>query len=172
VAFGIWGALGGVGGGAAWVIGGPLVDGPGWEWIFYLNIPIGLLALALSPVLLGESRANTARQSYDPAGALTITGALVLLVYAVVEAPDTGWSVAQTILLFAGSATLLAAFGLIEIRHRAPSSLGSASCTARTSVPPSASARVIVMVISPRRAGSAFSKSQQPPSPSAQERTI
>jgi EmrB/QacA subfamily drug resistance transporter len=119
-ALGIWGALGGIGATAAWLIGGPLVDGPGWEWIFFINIPLGLAALALAPLLLRESRAQTARRSYDPAGALTITGALVLLVYALVEAPDVGWGDAQTILLFASSAVLLAAFALIESRHRAP----------------------------------------------------
>jgi EmrB/QacA subfamily drug resistance transporter len=119
-ALGIWGGLGGIGATAAWLIGGPLVDGPGWEWIFFINIPLGLAALALSPVLLRESRATTATRSYDPAGALTITGALVLLVYALVEAPETGWASLQTILLVAGSAGLLAAFALIESRHRAP----------------------------------------------------
>jgi EmrB/QacA subfamily drug resistance transporter len=119
-ALGIWGGLGGIGATAAWLIGGPLVDGPGWEWIFFINIPLGLAALALSPVLLRESRATLTRRSYDPAGALTITGALVLLVYAVVEAPDVGWGDVRTILLFAGSAVLLATFALIESRHRAP----------------------------------------------------
>jgi MFS family permease len=89
-ALGIWGALGGIGATAAWLIGGPLVDGPGWRWIFFINIPFGLAALALSPRLLRESRAALTRRSYDPAGALTITGALVLLVYAVVEAPSVG----------------------------------------------------------------------------------
>src|SRR4249919_111279 len=86
-ALGIWGGL-----------GGPLVDGPGWRWIFFINIPVGLAALALSPVLLRESRGSLTRRSYDPAGALTITGALVLLVYAVVKAPDVGWGGAPTIL--------------------------------------------------------------------------
>jgi EmrB/QacA subfamily drug resistance transporter len=119
-ALGIWGALGGIGATAAWLIGGPLVDGPGWEWIFFINIPLGLAALALSRRLLRESRAPLTRRSYDPAGALTITGALVLLVYALVEAPDVGWRDAQTILLLAGSAVLLAAFALIESRHPAP----------------------------------------------------
>src|ERR687898_251922 len=119
-ALGIWGALGGIGATAAWLIGGPLVEGPGWEWIFFINIPLGLAALALSPVLLRESRAVVTRRSYDPAGALTITGALVLLVYAVVEAPDVGWGDVRTILLFAGSAVLLAAFALIESRHHTP----------------------------------------------------
>ena len=119
-ALGIWGALGGIGATAAWLIGGPLVDGPGWEWIFFINIPLGLAALALSPRLLRESRAAVTRRSYDPAGALTITGALVLLVYALVEAPNVGWGSAQTILLVAGSAGLFAAFALIESRHSAP----------------------------------------------------
>jgi EmrB/QacA subfamily drug resistance transporter len=119
-ALGIWGMMGGIGATAGWLIGGPFVDGPGWEWIFFINLPIGLAALALSPALLRESRAALTRRSYDPAGAVTITGALVLLVYAVVEAPDVGWGAAQTILLVAGSAVLFAAFALIESRHPAP----------------------------------------------------
>jgi EmrB/QacA subfamily drug resistance transporter len=119
-ALGIWGALGGIGATAAWLIGGPLVDGPGWEWIFFSNIPFGLAALALSPRLLSESRAALARRSYDPAGAVAITGALVALVYALVDAPNVGWGDMQTILLLAGSAVLLAAFLLIESRHPAP----------------------------------------------------
>ena len=105
---------------AGYLIGGPLVDGPGWEWIFFINIPVGLIALALCPVLLRESRATTAGRSYDPAGALTITGALVVLVYALVEAPEAGWSSPQTVLLFAGAAALLAIFAMIESRHPAP----------------------------------------------------
>jgi EmrB/QacA subfamily drug resistance transporter len=119
-ALGIWGALGGIGATAGWLIGGPLVDGPGWRWIFFINIPVGLAALAASPVLLRESRNSLTRRSYDPAGALTITGALVLLVYAVVKAPEVGWGEARTILPLAGSALLLTAFALIESRHPAP----------------------------------------------------
>jgi EmrB/QacA subfamily drug resistance transporter len=119
-ALGIWGTMGALGATTAWLIGGPLVDGPGWEWIFFINIPLGLAALALSPVLLHESRGALTRRSYDPAGALTITGALVLLVYAVVEAPDVGWGDVRTIGLVAVSAVLLAAFVLIESRHQAP----------------------------------------------------
>src|SRR5215510_3858317 len=119
-ALGIWGALGGAGATTAWLIGGPLVDGPGWRWIFFINVPIGLAAVVLSPLLVRESRAALARRSYDPAGALTITGALVLLVYAVVKAPDAGWGDARTILPLAGTALLLAAFALIESRHHAP----------------------------------------------------
>jgi EmrB/QacA subfamily drug resistance transporter len=119
-ALAIWGMNGAFGATAGYLIGGLLVDGPGWEWIFFINVPIGLAALALSPVLLRESRATLTRRSYDPAGALTITGALVLLVYALVEAPDAGWRSPQTMLLFAGAGALLAAFAVIESRHRAP----------------------------------------------------
>jgi EmrB/QacA subfamily drug resistance transporter len=114
------GMVGAFGATAGYLIGGPLVDGPGWEWIFFINVPIGLIALALSPALLRESRAALMRRSYDPAGALTITGALLLLVYALVEAPDVGWGDAQTLLLGGGSAALLAAFAVIESLHRAP----------------------------------------------------
>jgi EmrB/QacA subfamily drug resistance transporter len=119
-ALGIWSMNGAFGATTAWLIGGPLVDGPGWQWIFFINIPIGLAALALSRVLLHESRGDLARRSYDPAGAVTITVALVLLVYGVVDAPNSGWGSLQTILLFAGSAALVGAFGLIESRHPAP----------------------------------------------------
>jgi EmrB/QacA subfamily drug resistance transporter len=119
-ALGIWGALGGIGATAAWLLGGPLVDGPGWAWIFFINLPLGLAALALSPLLLGESRATTTTRSYDPAGALTSTGALVLVVYALVEAPEVGWASRQTIGLVAAAALLVVGFVLIESRHHAP----------------------------------------------------
>jgi MFS family permease len=123
-ALGIWGALGGVGATTAWLIGGPLVDGPSWRWIFFINVPVGLAALALSLVFVRESQGSLTRRGYDPAGALTITGALVLLVYAVVKAPGAGWGDLRTILPLAGSALLLAAFALIESRHHAPLVLG------------------------------------------------
>ena len=119
-ALGIWGALGGIGATTAWIIGGPIVDGLGWQWIFFINIPIGLAALALSPVLLRESRADFESRSYDPLGALTITGALALLVYSIVEAPNKGWGDPQTIGMLAGSAVLFAIFVLIESRHPSP----------------------------------------------------
>jgi EmrB/QacA subfamily drug resistance transporter len=119
-ALGIWGALGGVGATAAWLIGGPLVDGPGWEWIFFINIPVGLIALTVCPILLRESRGAAVERTFDLGGALTVTGALALLVYTVVEAPENGWGSAQTILLFVCSGALLTAFAVIESRQRAP----------------------------------------------------
>ena len=120
-ALGIWGALGGIGATAAWLIGGPLVDGPGWRVDLLHQHPRSAWPRSrCRPGSCARAGAALTRRSYDPAGALTITGALVLLVYAVVEAPDVGWGDAQTILLLAGSAVLLAAFALIESRHPAP----------------------------------------------------
>ena len=118
-ALGIWGSLGGIGGTAGWLIGGPLTD-ISWEWIFLINLPMGATALLLAPRLLRESTGSMERRAYDPLGAITVTAALVLLVYAVVEAPETGWGDAQTIALFAASAGLLAAFTAIEARAKAP----------------------------------------------------
>ena len=118
-ALGVWGSLGGVGGTAGWLIGGPLTD-LGWEWIFFLNVPIGAVALLLAPRLLSESRGSAARRGYDPLGALTVTAALVVLVYALVDAPEVGWGDVQTVTLLAASAVLLALFALIETRTAAP----------------------------------------------------
>jgi EmrB/QacA subfamily drug resistance transporter len=119
-ALGIWSAIGGVGATAALLIGGPLTDGLGWEWIFFINIPVALGLLALSPRLLRESRGQASRRIYDVAGAATITAALVLLVYAVVEAPEAGWDDGQTIGLLIASAVLVAIFALVENRSVAP----------------------------------------------------
>jgi EmrB/QacA subfamily drug resistance transporter len=119
-ALGIWAAIGGVGATAAWLVGGPITEGLGWEWIFFLNIPVALAVVALSPVLLSESRDLGRERRFDLAGALTITAALVALVYAVVEAPTTGWGDAQTLGLLGISAALLALFAWIESRSPAP----------------------------------------------------
>jgi EmrB/QacA subfamily drug resistance transporter len=119
-ALGIWAAIGGVGATAAWLVGGPITSGLGWEWIFFINVPVGLGLVALSPVLLRESRAGATTRSFDVAGAATITAALVLLVYAVVEAPDEGWASAQTLGLLAGSVALTALFAVVESRAAAP----------------------------------------------------
>src|SRR3954465_2999521 len=71
-AIGVWGAIGGLGATAGWVIGGPLVDGPGWQWVFYINVPLGLLLLVVAARLLPESRDASAARSFDVAGVLTI----------------------------------------------------------------------------------------------------
>jgi EmrB/QacA subfamily drug resistance transporter len=119
-ALGIWAAIGGVGATAAWLIGGPITEGLGWEWIFFINIPVAVGVVALSPVLLHESRDLAQGRRFDFAGALTITAALVALVYGVVEAPTTGWGDSQTLGLFGISAALIALFAWIESRSPAP----------------------------------------------------
>src|SRR3954452_18704979 len=119
-ALGIWAAIGGGGATAAWLVGGPITDGLGWEWIFFLNVPVALGVVALSPALLRESRDVGHGRRFDVAGAVTITAALVALVYAVVEAPDAGWASGQTLGLLAISAVLIALFAAIEARSEAP----------------------------------------------------
>ena len=103
-ALGIWAAIGGIGATAAWLVGGPITEELGWEWIFFINVPVALGVVALSPALLRESRDLERGRRFDIAGALTITAALVALVYAVVEAPTTGWGDARTLGLFGISA--------------------------------------------------------------------
>jgi len=119
-ALGVWAAIGGVGATAAWVVGGPITDELGWEWIFFINVPVALGVVALSPVLLRESRDRERKREFDVAGAMTITAALVALVYAVVEAPEAGWADGQTLGLLGLSAALIALFAVIEARSAAP----------------------------------------------------
>jgi EmrB/QacA subfamily drug resistance transporter len=119
-ALGIWGSTGAIGGTAAWLIGGPITSGLGWEWIFFINVPVAGVVAALSPVLLSESRAAAGQRRFDVAGAATITTALVALVYAVVDAPQAGWASAQTLGLLALAAVLTVTFVGIESRSVAP----------------------------------------------------
>ncbi|MFD7444966.1 MFS transporter [Streptomyces sp. NPDC059909] len=119
-ALGIWSAVGGIGATAALLIGGPLTSWLGWEWIFFINVPVALALFGLSPVLLRESRALTRERHFDLAGAVTVTAALALLVYAVVEAPHIGWSHGRTVGLLCLSALLIAVFALVESRSAAP----------------------------------------------------
>ena len=119
-ALGIWGALGGSGAAAGVLFGGILTKYLGWEWIFFVNVPVGALVFALTPIFVPESRADMPDRRFDAAGAVTVTGGLALLVYAISKAPDVGWGSARTILLLIASAVMLAAFVLIELRGRAP----------------------------------------------------
>jgi EmrB/QacA subfamily drug resistance transporter len=119
-ALGVWGSTGAIGGTAAWLVGGPITDGLGWEWIFLINVPVALAVAVLSPLLLDESRGAVGARRFDVAGAVTITAALVALVYAVVEAPQAGWGDGQTLGLLALAAVLTLAFAGIESRSVAP----------------------------------------------------
>jgi EmrB/QacA subfamily drug resistance transporter len=119
-ALGIWGGIGGVGATAGLLIGGPVTSSLGWEWVFFINIPVGLAVLLWTPRLLRESVNTACARCFDLAGAVTVTSALLLLVYAIAEAPATGWASVQTIGLLLASAALLALFGLIEARSPGP----------------------------------------------------
>jgi len=119
-ALGVWGAVAGSGGAVGVLLGGVLTDGLGWEWVLWVNVPIGLAAAAIAPVLLAESRSESETRTFDVAGAVSITGALSILVYALVDATNAGWGSTQTIGLLGLSALLLAAFVAIERRSASP----------------------------------------------------
>ena len=119
-ALGIWGAVAGSGGAAGVLLGGVLTDGLGWEWVLWVNVPIGLAAAVIAPTLLAESRVSSARRHFDIAGAASVTAGLSLLVYALVDANNAGWGSARTIGLLTLSAVLLVGFVVIERRTAAP----------------------------------------------------
>ena len=119
-ALGMWGAVAGSGGAAGVLLGGILTEYAGWEWVLWVNVPIGIGAALLAPRLILESRAESETRTFDIPGALAVTAGLSVLVYALVEAPDAGWGSGQTIGLLALSAGLLAAFVAIELRSAAP----------------------------------------------------
>ena len=114
-AMGVWGAVAGSGGAAGVLLGGMLTEWAGWEWVLYVNVPIGIAAALLSPRLLPESRADGARH-FDVAGAVTVTLGLSLLVYSLVNANEAGWASAETLILLAVAAALLVGFVAIERR--------------------------------------------------------
>jgi MFS family permease len=97
-----WGAVGGVGATVALLVGGVLTDAAGWRSIFFINLPVAAAVPALAPVLLRESRAPE-RAAFDTAGAVTLTLALLALIYALVDVPDAGWGAASTLALLAGA---------------------------------------------------------------------
>ena len=119
-ALGLWGGIGASGATFGLIAGGVLTRFAGWEYIFYLNVPIGAAMLALIPRVVPESRLETARRRFDPLGAATVTGGLLLLVYTISNAPQVGWGSARSIGLLAASAALLIAFLVIESRVTAP----------------------------------------------------
>ena len=119
-ALGIWGAIGASGATVGVLAGGALTRYAGWPYIFYLNVAVGGAALLLARRVVPESRLDGARRRYDPLGAITVTGALVLLVYAISQAPAVGWTAVRTLAMLVASAVLLAAFVVIEARAEAP----------------------------------------------------
>jgi len=119
-ALGIWGGLGATAGTVGLIAGGVLTRYAGWQSIFYLNVPIGAIALALAPRLLPDSRLSTTGRRFDVLGATVGTAGLVLLVGAISQAPQYGWGAARTIAVFAASAALLMTFLRIESRIDSP----------------------------------------------------
>jgi EmrB/QacA subfamily drug resistance transporter len=119
-ALGIWGAMGGSGAAAGVLFGGILVKYLGWEWIFFVNVPVGALVLALTPGIVRESRAPDVGRNFDLIGASSVTGGLTLLVYAISKAPVDGWSDTTTIVLLVAAALLIAFFVAWEARVANP----------------------------------------------------
>src|SRR5215468_5945613 len=106
-ALGIWGALGGSGAAAGVLFGGILTKYLGWEWIFFVNVPVGAVVLALTYPIVPESHADLGHRRFDVAGAISVTGGLALFVYAISKAPEVGWASGQTIGLLVVSIVIL-----------------------------------------------------------------
>jgi EmrB/QacA subfamily drug resistance transporter len=119
-ALGIWGGLGAAGGTVGLIAGGAITRYLGWQYIFYLNVPIGTAALALAPRIVPDSRRALPRRRFDLAGAITGTGGLVLLVDALSQAPQYGWGATRTIVVLAASVAALVTFLVIESRVKDP----------------------------------------------------
>jgi EmrB/QacA subfamily drug resistance transporter len=120
LALGIYGAASGSGAAVGVLLGGVLTSYLSWSWIFFINVPVGLAAIALTPWLLRESRADLPHRHFDFAGAASITAGLMLLVYALTRATSDGWGSSTTLVLLAGAAALVLAFVGIELRSRSP----------------------------------------------------
>jgi EmrB/QacA subfamily drug resistance transporter len=119
-ALGAWSAIGGIGATAGLLVGGAVTAGLGWRWVFLINVPVGVAITVLTPLLIRKSRDRVRTRILDPAGAVTVTAALAVFVYAVTEAPSAGWLSVRTIGLLVVAAILAVSFGVIERRSRAP----------------------------------------------------
>jgi EmrB/QacA subfamily drug resistance transporter len=119
IALGVWGAVGGFGAAAGVLLGGILTDALSWAWIFFVNVPVGVTAFILAPILLKESRDATVK-SFDALGAVLVTGGLSSLVYAITQAGQDGWLAGKTVSFFAASLVMLVGFLLWEQRHPEP----------------------------------------------------
>jgi len=119
-ALGVWGAVAGSGGAAGVLLGGVLTEYLGWEWVLWVNVPIGVIAAILAPRLLVESRRETDLRHFDALGAVTVTAGLSLLVFALVDTINEGWGSTQTLALLAVALVLIVAFVFIELRSRDP----------------------------------------------------
>jgi EmrB/QacA subfamily drug resistance transporter len=119
-ALGAWGAVAGSAGAAGVLLGGILTEGLGWEWVLWVNVPVSLIALALTPGLVPESRSESATRHFDAAGAISITAGLSVLAYGLLDASSAGWGSTKIVSLLALAVILIGAFVAIELRSRAP----------------------------------------------------
>jgi EmrB/QacA subfamily drug resistance transporter len=119
-ALGVWAAIAIGGSAVGLVLGGFLTQTFSWPWIFFVNVPVGIAGFILSLRYVPESKDEHAHKGYDVAGAVTVTGGLMALVYAIVHAASHGWGSTQTIVFFVVAAVLLTAFVLIELRAEEP----------------------------------------------------
>jgi EmrB/QacA subfamily drug resistance transporter len=120
IAIGAWAAVPGLAGACGVILSGVLTQGPGWRWIFYLNVPVAILAGIGALTLVTADRPRRRQSSFDLSGAGLATGGMLLLIYTFVQAPDVGWGSTRTLAGIAGSAVLLAAFAANERRARNP----------------------------------------------------
>ena len=119
-ALGVWGALAGLASAVGVFLGGVISEGPGWRWVFFVNLPVCALILGATFRLISGERRRSGLANFDTVGAILVTAGMLLLVYALVRAPDVGWGTARTIGELAGAAALLVAFVANEQRHRNP----------------------------------------------------
>jgi EmrB/QacA subfamily drug resistance transporter len=119
-ALGAWGAVAGSGGAVGVLLGGVLTESLGWEWVLWVNVPIGIVAALIAPRLIAESRSEGEKRTFDIPGAVTITAGLSLLVYAIVNAEGAGWGSTETIVLLGIAAALIGSFVVIEQRIADP----------------------------------------------------
>ncbi|HWE90912.1 MAG TPA: MFS transporter [Pseudonocardiaceae bacterium] len=119
-ALGVWGGISGVASVFGVILGGVLTEGPGWRWIFFINVPIGIIAAILAPAIVPESRSDQPRRAFDMAGAGTLTAGLVLFIFTLGQTVTWGWGSAKTIGCLAAVVVLLAGFIAIERRTASP----------------------------------------------------
>jgi EmrB/QacA subfamily drug resistance transporter len=119
-ALGIWGALGGSGAAAGVLAGGVITKYLGWEWIFFVNVPVGALVMGLTFPIVPESHAELGHRRFDVAGAVSVTGGLALLVYGISKAPEVGWATGRTIGVLAAATAVLVFFVVWELKARSP----------------------------------------------------
>jgi EmrB/QacA subfamily drug resistance transporter len=119
-ALGVWAAVSGIGGAAGVLFGGLLTEGPGWRWVLFINVPFSAIAFLGAFALLKRERMPRRLANFDALGGFLVTGGMLLLVYALVKAPDVGWGATRTIAELSGSAVILVAFVVNELRARNP----------------------------------------------------